>query len=81
MLPANDTSFTEILDICEAWLVWVTAFNSAGESSPSNTINVAGPCDPLRAMVPNVYGWHYVEVELTRFVGHGFLTFHAAWSA
>lgn len=74
VLPADDTSFTEILDICEAWLVWVTAFNSAGESSPTNTINVAGPCDPPdppSAMVPNVYGRHYLDA-LARLAGAGF---------
>jgi hypothetical protein len=44
VLPANQTSFQEILQICEASLVWVKAFNSAGESGPSNTVNVVGPC-------------------------------------
>jgi hypothetical protein len=74
VLPANRTSFQEILPICEASLVWVTAFNSAGESGQSNTINVVGPCDPPdppSAMVPNVYRRHYVDA-LARLADAGF---------
>jgi hypothetical protein len=48
-LEANTTTFQVMPGCGETWSVYVTAFNAAGESAPTGSINVGGVCEPPAA--------------------------------
>ena len=69
-LGPNETSFQVGPGCGSTYSINVTAFNSSGESAPTNTINVSGAC-PLLRTVPA--GPILVEADLPRLAKLGWL--------